>query len=181
MTGPVFTHQRSMRLSARDFSWIVLAWAIAFFLAPWIPFDRPFVHHRHQVAMAELRIIEDQIAHSFLSDANDAFDEEAFWRDLGFSSDPWGNRYHLAGGGKPTGVARPHPFGAYCLGQDGKSNSQGNDPDDLNTWFDRVPEFYKQRGRTYDRSGDAWRSIYLVPFTLAGVGWVRRMIHELKA
>jgi general secretion pathway protein G len=45
--------------------------------------------------------------------------------------DPWNQPYrYVAGDGYPKG------FGIYCCGKDGLSATQGNDPDDINSWRD---------------------------------------------
>jgi general secretion pathway protein G len=45
--------------------------------------------------------------------------------------DPWNQPYrYVAGDGYPKG------FGIYCCGKDGLSATQGNDPDDINSWSD---------------------------------------------
>lgn len=50
-------------------------------------------------------------------------------------TDPWGNPYrYVAGDGYPSG------FGFYSSGIDGISKSQGNDPDDINSWSEESPE-----------------------------------------
>ncbi|MGC4015345.1 MAG: type II secretion system protein GspG [Luteolibacter sp.] len=49
--------------------------------------------------------------------------------------DPWKNPYCYVEG---SGFTRSggYGYGLYSMGRDGKSATQGNDPDDINTWSD---------------------------------------------
>ncbi|MFC7335766.1 type II secretion system protein GspG [Haloferula chungangensis] len=50
-------------------------------------------------------------------------------------TDPWGIPYsYVAGDGYPSG------FGFYSPGKDGISRTQGNDPDDINSWSEESRE-----------------------------------------
>jgi hypothetical protein len=46
-------------------------------------------------------------------------------------TDAWGNSYHYI-----VSEEFEHGFGLYSLGPDGFSGTQGNDPDDWNSWSD---------------------------------------------
>ena len=47
--------------------------------------------------------------------------------------DPWNHEYQYIVPA-PNGI---QPYGVYSFGKDGISNSNGNDPDDLNSWSER--------------------------------------------
>lgn len=51
------------------------------------------------------------------------------------SQDPWGQRYIYQCPGKHL----PDGFDLYSLGADGKSMTEGNDPDDINNWSADAP------------------------------------------
>jgi hypothetical protein len=57
--------------------------------------------------------------------------------------DPWGHPYQYRR--DPSLMAG---FGLYCLGEDGVSYSQGNDPDDVNSW-NRSKAVQRSRGPVF--------------------------------
>jgi general secretion pathway protein G len=63
-----------------------------------------------------------------------------------YPTDPWGNPYHYV-----TSPNLERGYGLYSNGSDGVSNSDGNDPDDWNSWSE------DNRGGTpfMDRLGEA--------------------------
>ena len=62
--------------------------------------------------------------------------------------DPWKNSYQCVA----RRVGNEERLGVYSYGRDGTSKSSGNDQDDLNSWNDDGPQWYKsvdsQRERT---------------------------------
>lgn len=57
--------------------------------------------------------------------------------------DPWGRPYLFI----REAPAGPREFGIYSMGADGKSASQGEDPDDLNTWSG-TQDYYIRHAKT---------------------------------
>ena len=82
--------------------------------------------------------------------------EEAFTRSISDypleAIDPWGATYCLvADPAMPTGsVYYSKTYGIISLGEDGRTLSNGNDPDDVRSWGGRLvmPEYYRKRFRT---------------------------------
>lgn len=84
--------------------------------------------------------------------------------------DPWGRPYRYV-----RDMTLPDravvDFGVYSLGEDGKSTSNGNDPDDISSWVpypDNVA-YYSQKVRTEYRWERAIRGAYLTPFVYIGI------------
>jgi hypothetical protein len=63
-----------------------------------------------------------------------------------YEYDPWGRPFHVV---EP--VKAGDEFHFYSSGQDGKSLSEGNDPDDLNTWDDHGESWYRKSIQRHDR------------------------------
>jgi hypothetical protein len=81
-------------------------------------------------------------------------------------SDPWGHPYRV------VAAEGPDRFGFYSTGRDGLSNSNGNDPDDINSWSEARTRYYEHEwlwGPSLIWLG--W-SAFLTPFvyTFAGIG-----------
>jgi len=75
--------------------------------------------------------------------------------------DPWGNLYgYVEGNGFSSGDG--YGYGLYSMGPDVKSATQGNDPDDLNSWSDSIPTI----------PPPLWVSILGRDLPVAGVGFL---------
>jgi len=58
------------------------------------------------------------------------------------SKDPWGNTYQHEMLEDPQN--KSVQFRVYSMGEDGRSASRGNDPDDINSWDEHHREFYNR-------------------------------------
>lgn len=58
-------------------------------------------------------------------------------------TDTWGNHYRLAL--HDSDSSEMDQVRIYSLGEDGKTATDGNDPDDINSWTDSNTQFYDQR------------------------------------
>lgn len=56
-------------------------------------------------------------------------------------------------------------LGFYSCGEDGLSQSAGNDPDDLNSWNRMSGDIYFQRQLEKERKRVYWEALWLLPFT----------------
>lgn len=75
--------------------------------------------------------------------------------------DPWGHPYaYLRGDGLPDG------FGIYSMGPDGVSTTQGNDPDDLNSWNSGATDPQKEKKKWLMASAGACVLAIIVGFIL---------------
>lgn len=156
---------------------IFLAWAIALLISPWIRLDVARVHYRHDAAANDLRSIRMWAVSKSLQDSNISFidlDANELWSELGSNLDPWGHEYQIVERYDAGDFGTTFPFHAYSFGQDGKSDSLGNDLDDVNTWTYDRSRFYGRMIASDQRRQNIWRSLYIAPFTFMGLLLIRR-------
>ena len=55
-------------------------------------------------------------------------------------------------------------LGVYSTGEDGISRSNGNAPDDINTWSESWRDYYLARTKARERSALAIYGLFLLPF-----------------
>jgi hypothetical protein len=91
------------------------------------------------------------------------------------SVDPWGNPYvclrqpeHDEDGLLPRQV--------YSNGRDGLSNSGGNDPDDLNSWDDGSPDFYRNENGNKARQTWVLKSLLVLPLVFPCCIYIKRRL-----
>jgi len=94
--------------------------------------------------------------------------------DPGVPKDPWGHDYIYVFPGKNN----KQGFDLYSLGEDGKTATAGNDPDDINNWD---PE----SGRSYYPRGDPTRNfmrrlLLLVLLIASGIYAVSILVRVLR-
>ncbi len=79
------------------------------------------------------------------------------------SLDIWGNPYRAVRDlTLPDGTVVE--LGVYSMGEDGSSASDGNDPDDINTWSESWKEHYRQSQRSRQTAGLGIFGLILLPF-----------------
>ena len=66
----------------------------------------------------------------------------------------------------------------YSMGSDGKSESNGNDPDDINSWDDHHLVFYRNKIEQLERNRNLKRSVCLTPFLHAAILWLHAMFRR---
>jgi hypothetical protein len=103
-------------------------------------------------------------------------------RDDSVELDPWGNPYHC-GRDMELVDGRVIPIGIYSLGEDGLSQTQGNDSDDINSWDENAGAYYRTKIRESNRKQYAIEGLLIAPFTyvaLLAVGFaLRRMFRHI--
>ncbi len=57
----------------------------------------------------------------------------------------------------------------YSCGQDGISNSDGNDEDDINSWSDQSFEFYAAEYRRHEAQRLSFEALFYFPWTLGAI------------
>lgn len=107
--------------------------------------------------------VESWLAGRASKDIADRFGADA-------DSDPWGHPYRVVA--VAVAAEGPDRFGFYSTGRDGISHSNGNDPDDINSWTEARTRYYEHEwlwGPSLIWLG--W-SLFLTPFvyTFAGIG-----------
>lgn len=120
---------------------------------------------RHDVAATDIRQIRLFAENEIVSNPSlkfGDFDFAAMWHEMGRNVDPWGNPYqiiemsHSSDGFKTT-------VHAYSLGQDGKTQTNGNDLDDINSWNYERQRFYGAKIAMDDRKSLLIQTLWLTP------------------
>ncbi len=73
----------------------------------------------------------------------DGIEPDGLYLPVHPETDIWGNTYRLAIDG--SGLNAAERIDVYSLGEDGKTTTNGNDPDDINSWTEPSTEFYDRR------------------------------------
>lgn len=144
------------------------AWALAVLLTPFIIPDVR-ITYRHDVAINEIRNLRHVLSSEFPDADNVSLDEivnSAVWKQNCFD-DPWDNDYCLTIRHEQDLWSGNNPFHVYSLGENGSTNSNGNDADDINSWnYDRS-SFYGPKAVARFKNDRLTNSISLWPFTFA--------------
>jgi hypothetical protein len=82
--------------------------------------------------------------------------------------DPWGSPYKCVRN-RTLDNGTVVPMGIFSMGRDGVSRSEGNDPDDLNSWDARSGDYYRLEIAAANRKQYAIEGAYLTPFTYAAL------------
>lgn len=87
--------------------------------------------------------------------------------DLDGLKDPWGNSYNLVT--RPDAECDNPEFGVhlYSKGEDRISRTDGDDPDDLNTWSNDFGQFYWRRIQREERLQHAVEATVCPPIVFA--------------
>ena len=162
-----------MRFSIAHLLLIVPAWVIAYQIAPYT-FPWPRVSWRHDSVANVIREIRVSANNETLSELEHRHSE---------LTDAWGNRYQFVEQNDPGLFGSNSSVHVYSLGKDGKTKSNGNDLDDINSWnYDRgiyygplVNSEYNQR----INEQSLWQTIWICPITyvllLPILSWILRI------
>lgn len=167
----------NLRFSVRQFLAIVTAWCIAFAIAPHVQWQNVRSHPRFFDATNHVEILRRR-AMSAEQD-NPGISRQNLLQDplisnlLG-SRDAWGNSYHLTT--RLASDGKTMVFHFYSTGRDGISVSDGDDPDDVNSW--RENEFYlsEMRRTAYFKRG--LRTLWLTPLIYCGMFLAGRYVRR---
>ena len=166
-------------------SWIVrlLSIAAAFALSALIAaafFAPACIIPAWSLAPSQLRRLQDAVEWAEIGESRLSSEEIDTWLSGGASKeladrmfldpemDPWGHPYRVvavAGEG-------PDRFGFYSMGRDGISNSDGDDPDDVNSWSEANTLYYEREWLWGPLLINLGLAAFLTPFvyTFAGIG-----------
>ena len=84
--------------------------------------------------------------------------KDSWQRPLGIVTDENGNLRRDAG-----------QILVYSMGSDGLSESNGNDPDDINSWDNHHHEFYRNQLDKRELNARLWRTVWLTPLVFAAI------------
>ena len=89
--------------------------------------------------------------------------------------DPWGNEYQICElQNVDQQLAGDCPFHVYTLGEDGITRTDGNDPDDINSWNLDSGRFYARRVARHWESEKLWQTVWTTPILLA-LAWLTKI------
>jgi hypothetical protein len=94
--------------------------------------------------------------------------------------DPWGHPYRCVSPKASPDGQSTHDVGVYSMGQDGVSESNGNDPDDINSWDDHHRRFYLDQIATRKRTENVSVTIVLMPVIYACVLWAESVARRMR-
>lgn len=145
---------------------ILPAWIIAYLISSCVTFEGARVTYRHDVAASDIRAVRLWATNQMAAKPEIQFteyDADDLWRQMGRNRDPWENEYQIVERGQRGLFGSDSAFHVYSFGADGKSESGGNDPDDINSWdYDRDMNY----GRLLVAESnlkDLWRTLWIVP------------------
>ena len=84
-------------------------------------------------------------------------------------TDPWGNDYQIRGKLLSSNELQDDFPYVYSLGPDGRSETLGNDNDDINSWDNHHVEYYGKRQETARRTNLAIWSILISPIIFVAI------------
>ncbi len=71
-------------------------------------------------------------------------------------------------------------LGVYSVGKDGISETQGSDPDDLNSWSEHQGDYYRHEIRNTNFLAAAITGLFVTPFTYAMLYGLFRLLGLLR-
>ena len=148
--------------------------------APYATFEQALISYRHDNTAADIRGIRFWASWQHKENPNiefEEFDMKRLWADMGSNCDPWGNPYQTVDRDTRGIYDMPSSFHVYSFGADGKSDSNGNDPDDINSWnYDRR-KFYGRMIANDLLRKNLWRTLWITPITFSVI-WLT--VHTFK-
>jgi hypothetical protein len=183
-----------MRFSLAQFLLLVPAYVLGMYAAAWWQ-SNIRATYMFDVAQWNAVVVLDQIQWSEFFHKHTPHDEATIndwlaqrlppshqiWQQLREHPgvDPWGQPYrcirnrHLTDG---TLVE----LGVYSIGRDGVSESQGNDPDDLNSWNKDPNKYYRDEINRQNFMDAALTGLFLTPFIYALLFGLFRLMGFLR-
>ena len=150
----------------------------------------PYTHAINEVTRLRLNIISarDAYPQSFSSSAVNGWlarsnlGSNPFATAIGLESDldPWGRPYVFLERSSPSKEIWDGMH-IYSLGEDGRTDSQGDDPDDINTWYDRSFDFYVHRENRNTFNRHLKRLTWLFPLACVALLASMRMLRRKAA
>ena len=166
-----------LRFSLRQFLAIVTAWCIAFAVSPFLQVQNDRSNPRFLDAAIHVKYL--RLRASLTEEESPGISRTRLLQDPLISEllsvpDSWGNGYHLTTRLPKDGETLEFHF--YSTGRDGISVSDGDDPDDINSW--REHELYRSEIR---RAAYLWRSLrtlWLTPLICFGMLLAGRFVRR---
>ncbi len=129
-----------------------MAWVVAY------PFSIRLISYRWVRALNDLNSVAGDIKNRFIPHPSFTVDSLQRWTEgktlqtdppelQGTSVallDPWGNPFQVVERSSHNGRRQ---FAVYSLGRDGMSQTNGNDPDDINSWSEDPVAYYQREAQ----------------------------------
>ncbi|WP_149499028.1 hypothetical protein [Roseiconus lacunae] len=132
------------------------------------PFTKELVSYTHSEAVADIRYGRDALLARYGPHATIAdIDIQQLAIDLDGLNDPWGNSYKLVMRQDAECDNPEFSVHLYSKGEDGISRTDGDDPDDLNTWSNDYGQFYWRRIQREQRLKHAAEATVCSPIVFA--------------
>ena len=138
---------------------------------------------RHDSASNTIRLIRLHAHNQTFEEPNlsyDQFEFTNFWNEMGGDRDSWGNPFQIVQLDMPNDEFT-HNVHAYSFGEDGISKTNGNDPDDINSWNYCRTRYYGQRIQSYFRKRDLLRTLWLTPIVFCTILLANRLLISMIA
>ena len=188
-----------MRFSIVHLLLFFLAFAIAYSLASNFTPQPPDQEYDHDLAERQIQTIRflavNQVERDnpFISDLKPKFtdvDQRRLWIEAGNTTDPWGNSFQIVDLNREGNFKEEFSFHVFSCGVDGKSNSEGNDEDDINTWDYNRDQYYAKLVAPIEaellkqhRLGVIFRILIFTPIIFVAIlflMWTRKGTADLK-
>lgn len=170
-----------MRFTLLQLLLIFPAWVIAYLVSPYAKLgDGRIPLHRvttHEIDSMRKRAVE-------LAFANPTFQFADYLKIEPFSlypTDVWGQDYQFVQFDQSETRDTQSTFHIFSYGNDGISNSNGNDPDDINSWSNNSQAFYDISTAHAATPSLVFRSLLITPIAYIALLWVTNWLRPQKA
>ena len=160
-----------MRFSIIHLLLVLTSWPIAYVLVPNLMFPR-LGWHSGVASPKNLITSVEHIANRMHRDGNlthaNLVSRPCF-SDPRSTTDSWGNQLQFVCEESGELAVEGGTVLAYSFGQDGKSDSNGNDADDVNSWDDHEIPFYTNQIQNYKTRIRLGRTLLVAPLVFIGL------------
>ena len=156
-------------------------WAIAFLVQPFSPRVQMRVTYHHTLTTNYVRCLLLNVlsaTREYPTSLNQ-IRSSSDWPDIRQAKDSWGRQLQLIESERTSVDGFRTGVHVYSLGADGFSETQGNDPDDINSWDDHHLRFYAGQIRNEEVWSRLFQSLWQAPLlyliTLATIWFFRNV------
>jgi len=157
------------------FSGRLVAWAVAYVISCNFLLNSMLINWVHSGAFSgcrQIQLIAVQL-HDEIDESGIIAAKNELLSVVAQSPDPWGNPYQVLNFDS-SAQSSDDLIHVYSFGEDGATDSQGNDPDDINTWDSESGSVYRRRVNLYWEKQKLWQTAWTTPILLA-LAWLTRI------
>ena len=167
-----------VRFSIANLLLLVASWPVAYFLSPQLKLQQTRTTYGSTVTSNTLSTVR-QIGHMLhkdgeLTHAN--LVNSLYLANPWSQIDSWGNPLQYVRDESGHLVVEDGTVLPYSCGQDGKSESEGNDPDDINCWNVHHRPFYRRQMQNYRQRKRIWRTVWVTPLVFVTFLLAKQML-----